>query len=168
MSPSSLKFFWICSITIIHFECLAIYISLVKGEGSLFINDLLWQIQFSSKVNLGQVIFQLPPTIKRIVSLSKKIINAEAAISFNKICLIHIYIYSIYIVSQLWFIRWYWLCCIYFSAVRRFTRRVWFWRVQTTSTLLGPFDIGQQIGPPSLTLVSSAHLTRTLLLFRAL
>jgi hypothetical protein len=36
------------------------------------------------KVKFGQVIFQLPPTIRRIESLSKKIINAEAAISFNK------------------------------------------------------------------------------------
>jgi hypothetical protein len=45
----------------------------------------------TQKVNFGQVIFQLSPTIKRIVrkieSLSKKIINAGAAISFNKICL---------------------------------------------------------------------------------
>jgi hypothetical protein len=43
------------------------------------------------KVNFGQVIFQLPPTIRRIArriqSLSKKIINAESAISFNKNCL---------------------------------------------------------------------------------
>jgi hypothetical protein len=43
------------------------------------------------KVNFGQVIFQLPTAIRRIdrriESLSKKIINAEAAISFNKICL---------------------------------------------------------------------------------
>jgi hypothetical protein len=39
------------------------------------------------KVNFGQVIFKLPPTIRRIESLSKKIISAEAAISFNKICL---------------------------------------------------------------------------------
>jgi hypothetical protein len=36
------------------------------------------------KVNFGQVISQLPPTIRRIESLSK-IINAEAVISFNNI-----------------------------------------------------------------------------------
>jgi hypothetical protein len=35
------------------------------------------------KGNFGQVIFQLPPTIRKIESLSKRIINAEAAISFN-------------------------------------------------------------------------------------
>jgi hypothetical protein len=48
-------------------------------------------IATTPKVNFGQVIFQLPSTIRRIVrrieSLSKKIINAEAVISFNKICL---------------------------------------------------------------------------------
>jgi hypothetical protein len=39
--------------------------------------------------NFGQLIFELPPTIRRILrrveSLSKKIINTVAAISFNKI-----------------------------------------------------------------------------------
>jgi hypothetical protein len=43
------------------------------------------------KANFGKLIFELPPTIRRMVwrveSLSKKIINAEAAISFKKICL---------------------------------------------------------------------------------
>jgi hypothetical protein len=41
------------------------------------------------KANFGQLIFELPATIRRIVrrieSLSKKIINAEAALSFNNI-----------------------------------------------------------------------------------
>jgi hypothetical protein len=45
----------------------------------------------TAKGNFGQLIFELPPTILRIVrkieSLSKKIINAEAAISFTKISL---------------------------------------------------------------------------------
>jgi hypothetical protein len=47
------------------------------------------KVAATPKVNFGQVIFQLPPTIRRgvrrIESLSKKIINAEAAISFNNI-----------------------------------------------------------------------------------
>jgi hypothetical protein len=44
----------------------------------------------TQKANFGQLIFELPPTIRRIVrrveSVSKKIINAEATISFNNIC----------------------------------------------------------------------------------
>jgi hypothetical protein len=88
-----------------------------KGDSSLCIDDLLWQgfnapdgwrklknnlteVNFRSSCNVsilmaltfGQVIFQFPPTIRRIVrrieSLTKLTINAEAAISFKQVWLL--------------------------------------------------------------------------------
>ena len=74
-----------------------------------------WNVATPPKVNFGHVMFQLPPSIRSVLrkteNLWKKIINAEDAISFNKVCLsedilpnysniyIYIYIYSLIVYS---------------------------------------------------------------------